>query len=286
MKIQKKSIAAGKCAAGLVALGVMLVPGIGGAQTATLSNNGSQATVDLGSSAGMNSWSVSEQNQMQNQLNQQWFWYSVNGGPVQAINTIGGLSFSLQNNGNNDELSATYSDSTLAVNVDYLLAGGGVNSGSADITEAITIVNNSASAFNLKFFQYSYFDLLGSPNSIQILGTPGQFQATSQTTTTGGNGIAEVIDNPNANFAEAGAPGQVMTDLTSGNDLGGPYIAGPGNVAWSFEWTASVDPGLDGAFTINKDKNLSIQLVPEPSTFALIGLGLGAIGLVRRRQAS
>jgi len=68
---------------------MLLLPGHGIAQIVTMNDGGSSATIDLGSSAGMNNWSVLGQNQ----LNQQWFWYRTDGGVAQPINTIGGLTY-------------------------------------------------------------------------------------------------------------------------------------------------------------------------------------------------
>src|SRR5579862_1794726 len=78
-------------------LGMVLLTGPGNAQNVTLNNGGSIAIVNLGGGTGaigMNNWQVNAGNPMvntmQNQLDQQWFWYSVNGGAVQSIDQIGG----------------------------------------------------------------------------------------------------------------------------------------------------------------------------------------------------
>jgi hypothetical protein len=58
-----------------------------------------------------------------------------------------------------------------------------------------------------------------------------------------------------------------------------------GDVTWALEW----DKQLTGTFIISKDKNLSavIQPVPEPSTVALVGVGLAGLGYRawRKRRA-
>lgn len=266
---------------------LLLSPNFGTAQTVTLNNNGSQASVDLSNGGGMDNWSVTLNNQYENQLNQQWFWYSIGNGPAQAINTIGGLQYSVS--GANSILTASYQNGEIGVSIQYQLNGSGYNSGGADMSESITVVNMGSTNYNLKFYQYSNFNLLGSGNnSISIDGGPGAYTGISQTTAGNGNGILEVIDSPLANFAEAGNAGMggVLGDVASGNDLNGNLTAGPGNVAWAFEWSQAVDPGIDNAVNIFKDKNLSIQPVPEPSTIALVALGVGAFAVARRRQLS
>jgi hypothetical protein len=35
---------------------------------------------------------------------------------------------------------------------------------------------------------------------------------------------------------------------------------------------------------MTKDKGLKVTVVPEPTSMALIALGMGALGLARRRQ--
>ncbi|HEV2327803.1 MAG TPA: PEP-CTERM sorting domain-containing protein [Verrucomicrobiae bacterium] len=264
--------------ASLAILGLTLLPGSGTAQTVTLNNGGSVASVNLGSSAGMDYWSV-EGAGGQNQLPQQWFWYSVNGGAAQSIDQIGGLTYSTSPD--DSSLTATYKNSTLSVGIVYTLQGSGVGSDAADMLESINIINNSATGFNINFYQYSNFNLLqNNQNTISVIGSPGSYSSIIQTTMVGGNGIEETIDNPLANYAEAGGASSVLGDVTAGNTLNGTLTAGPGNVAWAFEWSDSVGAGSN--LDIYKDKSLSISPVPEPTTTGLVALGLGAFGFVRR----
>ncbi len=290
MKIETtflNSLRHGAWGASLAVLGLVMMPDGGTAQIVSMNNSGSTATVNLGSSAGMNFWSVNGPTG-QNQLNQQWFWYSVNGGPSQSIDTIanqpgGSLTYNLSPD--QGTLNALYKDSTLSVAITYTLQGAGVGSDSADLQESINILNNSATGFNVNFYQYSNFNLLqNNQNLINVFGSPGAYSTIVQTTMVGGNGIEETIDQPLANYAEAGLAGSVLSDVTAGNTLNGTVAAGPGNVAWAFEWTESVGAGAN--VDIYKDKNLSIHPVPEPSSIALISFGLAACGLVRRRRSS
>lgn len=272
-------------AAGLIAL---LLPGQGMAQNITMENGGSTATLNLGGGTGnigMNSWTVLGG---QNQLNQQWFWYSINGAPQQTIDTISPATiynFSSPASPIND-LGVVYQNSQLKVEVEYLLAGNGANSGSADMTETINIANDGASSMDLSFYQYSNFNLLENNNNyVSISGSPGAFTGAFQTTSAlAGNGIAEVIDAPYAQYAEAASVYQTRNELNSGAyyTLNDNTSAGPGDVTWAFQWNETIAPGA--SISITKDKGLSIQLVPEPSTLALIGLGMLALGLTLRRK--
>lgn len=273
----------------MVAFGALLLPGGVVAQNITMSNAGSTATLNLGGGTGnigMNSWSVDTLNQ--NQLNQQWFWYSVNGAPQTTIDNISAATvynFSSPASPINN-IGVVYQNSQLTVQVQYILAGNGSGSGKADMQEYLSIVNNGASTINLSFYQYSNFNLFqDNQNSVSISGSAGAYGGALQTTSTGGgNGIAEVIDAPYANYAEAAGVFQTVNELNSGSyyTLNDNTSAGPGDVTWAFQWNATLDPG--GMLNITKDKGLSIQIVPEPSTLALLALGAGALGVVLRRK--
>jgi hypothetical protein len=277
------------CAA-LAGVGILFTSGSATAQVYTMSNGGSTATVNVGNSGvlGMNSWTVGGVSG--SQLNQQWFWYSVNGAVQQPINAIGTANvYNFSNPASPiDNLGVAYQNSQLTVQVQYILSGNGANSGSADMMENLTIVNNSATAFDLSFYQYSNFNLFqNNLNSVSLSGGPGGYSGALQTAGgPGGNGIAEVIDAPLANFGEAALAGQTLGELNGPSyyTLNNNASAGPGDVTWAFQWNTSIAPGA--TFNITKDKGLSISLVPEPSTVALIAMAMGALGLSLRRKLS
>jgi hypothetical protein len=272
--------------AALVTAAFVFLPGKSMAQNYSLSDGGSTATLNLGTGTGnlgMNSWTVLNG---QNQLSQQWFWYSVNGSAPQPINTIGGMSTTP--NGAND-LTVTYQNTQLSVNVDYTLNGNGVGSGSADIMEYIWIDNvSSDQILNVSFFQYSNFNLLqNNINSVHINGSPGAYTGAFQSTgTPGGTGIAEVILTPNASHGETALVPTTLNELNNPANLNFNLSDNTslvtGDVSWAFQWDATLNPGDEE--DISKDKGLKVMAVPEPSIMALIALGMGALGLARRRQ--
>jgi hypothetical protein len=255
----------------------------GPSQIYTLSDGGSTATVNAGNTGtlGMNNWTVGGQNQ----LNQQWFWYSVNGAVPQPINTIGTLTPTVVAP---NDLQLSYANSQLTANAEYVLSGNGNGSGSADIMEYLSVVNNGLSPITLSFYQYSNFNLLGNNNNtVSLSGGPGGWTGAQQTTGgPGGSGLAEVIDAPNANYGEAALVGQTLNKLNTVANLtlNNNPSAGPGDVTWAFQWTATLQGGQ--VLNIIKDKGVSISPIPEPSTLAIFGLGFGACGLARRRQSS
>lgn len=209
MKIQHegflRSMRKASLCAGLGALGLLLSPGYGIAQTITLSNGGSIATVNMtpGAGAGMNSWTVDTAPD-QNQLALQWFYYSINGGPVQAIDQAGTL---YDTQSDSSSLNVDYFNSQVEFGVSYTLQGGGSGSGNADIMEGLTIDNLSGTAFNLQFYQFSHFTLLGDPNSVFVSTDPNNSSAYNYAEQyVGATALAEGIIAPDANYAEAGAP--------------------------------------------------------------------------------
>ena len=294
-------VSTGKCVASLCAvavlLGILLLPNKGAAQNITLQDGGSTAIINPGNGSGnlgMNSWSVG--GVTQSQLNQQWFWYANNYGVTQPLNMLGTLSVinnAYGTEGLND-VTLTYDNgSGLVANVEYVLSGNVATSGSGYLTEFIWIDNNSGSTKHISFYQYSNFNLLqNNVNNVNISsdGFGGYNGATQTTGGPGGTGIAEVIDAPSANFAEANyADGSVNSTLyklnnTANLTLNNTLSAGPGDVTWAFQWWENIADG--GEFNITKDKGLSVKLVPEPSMLALIALGMGALGLTLRRKSA
>jgi len=303
MRIHQSGVLSRNCVAclgaGLIVSGMLLWPGRGIAQNIIMQDQGSTATLNLGGGTGnlgMNSWSVGGQNQ----LNQQWFWYSINGAVAQSVNTLGMLGIPQTANGLDgiNDVAVTYQSSQLQANIEYALSGNGNGSGSADMQEYIQLKNVGTSTFTLNFFQYSDFNLLGGQNdTVNIFGSPydsgnsfSGWSGASQTTGNGGSGIAEVVTAPNANFAEAntvGGPNSTLARLANMSNftLNNNTSAGPGDVTWAFQWTAVLAP--DDMLDITKDKGLSIQVIPEPGTTALAVLGgLCLMGWTVRRRHS
>jgi len=250
------------------------------AATVALTDGNSSAMVDLSSAAGMYNWSVDGQNQ----LNTQWFYYRTGvGGLAQPINSIGPASYVTYNA---NEVTATYSSAQLSVSINYLLSGGLAGSGTASILESISVHNNSGAVLDLHFFQYSDFDLGGTPggDSIAISGSPGPGFNFVQQSKGVGLSIGEAVVSPFATAAETDAAFNTLNNLNTvaGYNLNNNLASGPGNVTWALQWDANI--AINGDLDVFKGKRLAIVPIPEPSTVALLAVAVGAWGLAKRRR--
>jgi hypothetical protein len=269
----------------LIVSGILLSPGKGMAGNYPLANGAASATLNLGPASGgtgnlgMNNWNLGTGNQ----LNQQWFWYAIGGAAPTSIDQLPGAVLNTSYSGANN-LTVSYVNSQVSINVDYVLQG--VDPQNADMMEYIWIDNVSGSPVNFTFYQYSNFNLLGNNNNtVNISGSPGAYTAAYQTSGGPGTGIAEVLVAPSANDAEAAVTPQTLGELGGSSYLTlDDHTSATGNVSWAFQWTATI--GAGGELDISKDLGLEVMPVPEPSTLALIALGMGALGSTLRRKLS
>jgi hypothetical protein len=220
----------------------------------------------------MDNWTVGGQNHLQTQ----WFLFRVGNGLAQPINAIGPSTL-LHHSA--DTLVLSYANAQFSLTVSYILTGGGMGAGSADILETVSVNNLSGAPLDFHFFQYSDFNLLGTPGNDQV-----EFLSNSSVVQTEGLfGIQEGIIQPPSNYREAalaGAGGTQSKLLTiPGYNLNN--VAGPldGDVTWAFQWDSVIGAGQ--SLEIYKDKTLIVPIIPEPSVLALVGVGVGL--LLRRR---
>jgi hypothetical protein len=254
--------------------------GILGSQNASalvLVDGNATATVDPFSQAGMSSWTVDGVEH----LNKQWFWYRTGATAESSIDTISAPIISTPTA---DNVLLTYASAAFRLDVEYDLNGSPPGSGVSSIGETISIVNLTGSPLDFHFFQYSDFNLLNSAGGDSVaLGVNffGKYNSAYQT-----EGLLAINENGVVPGADRGEVGIVPGILASLNDAapttlvyGGP--AGPGDVAWAFQWDLVIGAGDQAV--ISKVKYL--EIVPEPGTGALLGIAF-AVGLAafRRRQ--
>jgi hypothetical protein len=194
------------------------------------------------------------------------------------INTI---SAATVNNPNSRTLEATYSTAQFSLTVSYFLTGGGTGTGNADIGETISVLNTSGAPLDFHLFQYSDFNLLGTPGGDSVVISSG-FDSVIQWD--GATGIGETAAQPTANRAEAALAFTTLNNLNTipGYDLNNNIGPLSGDVTWSFQWDREIGVGL--SLDVFKDKQMYIAPVPEPTTISILAVALGAAGFLRRRR--
>lgn len=241
------------------------------AQIITLTDNGSTALINTSSQAGMFNWSAGAVNQ----LKQQWFWFRVGpSGPESSINTISAPTITQTVP---YQATTRYNNSTLGVEVSYLLTGGVASS---TLSETIAVVNNTAADLDLHFFQYMDFDLGGTPGGQSVVLNSSLARARQTLLSTGGFAFETAIQN--ATHREAALLGDTLGRLNDANPtlLNDNLTATAGlgeDVTFAFEWDWTIAAG--DSRIISK-----IVTVPEPSAIALMALGL--VGFILRRAGA
>jgi len=256
------------------------------AQIYTLSaRNTSVQITDSGASSGLSDWLINGVNQ----LNQQWFYYSIGSGAVNSIDTISSPSAPvLGGSSKSPTFTTTYSDSLISVTPTFTLGSSPVGSSTATLGTTITINNPSASTQTYHFYQFSDFYLGGVSGNQSVQFTAnglGSFNVV-QTSLTGASlvGTISAISGGASDTTEVEAGIGTTFGLVNGNPApmfnDSPLSAGPGNVVFAYEWDATVVSG--GSVTISE-----IQSVPEPFSVTLISSGLVALAVLSwRRQAA
>lgn len=226
---------------------------------------------------GMSSWVIDGVDH----LNRQWFWFRV--GSTGADQAIDSLPVAWTQSAANT-LDATYTGNGFTIAIQYTLTGGQPGSGTADIAETIAIHNTGGTALDFHFFQYSDFNLNGTPGGDVVeIGKLKNLLDATQT-----EGLLALSETSALAVApsryQAGFSSDLLALLADGlpTTLNNTASAGPGDVAWVFEWDQSIGAGR--SLLISKDK--LIVAVPEPTTLAFLGLGgIGWLAGWSRRRA-
>lgn len=250
----------------------------------TLSDENSVVQFDTSSPSNAYSWTVDGQDQ----LFQQAFWFRVGNTAEQSLHSLP-IGFQLASNTNSDPgldtLNVVYNGAGFDVEVSYRLDGGIAGSGASDMGEQIRITNNTGAPLDFHFFQYSDFDLLGTPEN-----DTGVFlNANTVHQSEGLHSLNETIASPAASHREINYFDVTRSKLEDGvattlNDL--PAIGvplGPGDMTWAFQWDRVISAsGIGRTFIISKDKRLNV--VPEPATLMLLPAIAGFFGVCSRRR--
>jgi hypothetical protein len=248
------------------------------AQNYNLATGDTSLQINLGgANPGLSDWTVGSVNQ----LEQEWFYYSVNGGSVNSIDTIAPWSAPTINGGISPTLSETYASTSLSVTTTFLLQS--LNHSVAQLGTQVSIQNLSGASETFNFYQYSAFGLGGVPGNQEIQVYPAGTSTLYQYSTLGGGYYTEQANTGVGTTVTEGAAINNGTQLGLKN--GNPTVnftdpsglVGPGSVNFAYEFTATLAPNSGIILS-------TIQTVPEPSSLALISSGLLALSVFYGRK--
>jgi hypothetical protein len=255
---------------------------------ATIYTFGARDTsLQIDTASGISQWTIDGVNQ----LNKQWFYYSVGGGPVYSIDTIPLISSSLVPAGNNPWVTAVYSNSIIKVTTTYTLQSQPNGSGKATLQDAISFQNTSATAQNFRFYQFSDFDLAGIQGS-QYLQFAGGNNNLFVQTGWGGTSLSNIISATwNGQLAATRVQAGISDGTQFGLGNGNPYptlnnttLTASGNVCFAYEWDVNLAAAGNSGSSLSLSEIQAVIMVPEPSSLALGASGMFVAALLCRRR--
>jgi hypothetical protein len=262
------------------------------AQSYAMSTGGASMQINLtGSGAGISDWQFNNADQ----LNQQWYYFSVDGGQVYSISDLGLFSSSQTSIGNQTTVDAVYSNSVLGVEVTVNSTLGPTGTGQSTLNTTIALYNLTGSSHAYNLYQYSDFDIGGSSGDQTVNLTLNEsllFSNIKQTSSSTGQILTGRLSGVSGGTADALEDETGTFDGTDGSDQFGIYdgdhtsptlddnaSTGPGNVDFAYE--------VNGTLGANSTTGLSfgeLETVPEPSTIGLIFSGMAFFGLYYRNK--
>jgi hypothetical protein len=235
-----------------------------------------------GPSAGVSDWMVNGVNQ----LMQQWYYFSVDGGTVHSLDNLGLISSSETTSGNNTTVYADYGNSVIQVQVNSTLKPG--NGAQSILSTSFTLYDPDSVQHTYSFYQYSDFDLGGGSGNQSAKWTLTGFPRVTQSDTTGDSLVGTMTavsgGTGDAEFVQAGLYDGMQFGITNGAPiaptLNNTLTAGPGNVNFAYQANGTLAAGASGLSFIETET----VTVPEPSTAAWTFTGMLILGLNHVRK--
>lgn len=226
--------------------------------------------------------------------------FSSLGGPVESY--VGDTATFTWTNAGAGSAGVARWDAVMTVKLRQISAGSANNPGAAQVDTTLVFKSNANNGGNVNFSLYNLvnLDIFGSNIN------PGPDDTHRVLKTDAAGTRVKVFDSSGPHYGEIIALGAQRYEFNTGINLrtklgmgssgtaafsnlatpAGTAVAdyfpgGTAEGAAAFQWTRSLAPGesmtLSSSFTVNAP-------VPEPGTYALMGLGLAAIVLATRRR--
>lgn len=222
----------------------------------------------------------------------QWFWYREDATlmtreeSIDNHSTLPFVSASLSNTDSDpgaDQLRLRYRNPVFELTVQYNLTGGAVGSQTSTISETITIKNRSnVNPLSFHLFEYHDFNLnntAGNDSAAHLSSTtiqqtdPAGIQVMTTVTQSVPNHY-EIAPVPATYASLADASATTLSDTTP--------TAGPGNLAFAFEWDPIISPGGSFVIRLNQVIGPTPGVIPEPASLFLVGSGFAGLYFRRR----
>ena len=242
--------------AATIAALLVLSAGLAGATTLTSNNS----TLTYNDSATFTAWTVEG---LDNLFAEQWYYRVGSGsgalltGPAMNVvaPNIGTVSYLIPNWG--------------SVTMVHVLLGNAPGSYNSQWSTTVSLTRNQGVTATLNFYNYADYDLSGTTSNDTArfvgLGLFGQSDVLMQ--------LAYNVSIP-PNYIHVGACCGINPNVNL-NNTPGPYY---GDAIFASQFVIT---GSSFSFSIDR----SLNAVPEPGTYALIGAGLLGLGLLRRRMS-